>query len=159
IMAGSVLLTGVIALTLTPMMSSKILKSHVAGGNGRLEAWLDRKFDALQSGYMRRLHGTLETKSVVAVFGAIVLVSCVFLYATAPKEPAPLEDEGFIFAISQADPTATLDYVERYTEEMSRIAQGIPEVRDYFLFTGGFGRSARCASSLARAAFVLKPWS
>ncbi|TWT19517.1 efflux RND transporter permease subunit [Luteimonas wenzhouensis] len=158
-LAGSVLLSGVIALTLTPMMSSKILKSHGAGGKGRLEAWLDRKFDALQSGYMRRLHGTLETKSVVAVFGAIVLVSCVFLYATAPKEPAPLEDEGFVFAISQADPTATLDYVERYTEEMSRIAQGIPEVQDYFLFNGGFGGSGGGASPMAMAGFVLKPWS
>ena len=158
-LAGSVLLSGVIALTLSPMMSAKILKPHGAGGKGRLEAWLDRKFDALQTGYMRRLHGTLETKSVVAAFGAIVLVSCVFLYATAPKEPAPLEDEGFIFAISQADPTATLDYVERYTEEMSRIAQGIPEVQDYFLFNGGFGGSGGGASPMAMAGFVLKPWS
>jgi multidrug efflux pump len=158
-LAGSVLLSGVIALTLSPMMSAKILKPHGAGGKGRLEAWLDRKFDALQAGYMRRLHGTLETKSVVAAFGAIVLVSCVFLYATAPKEPAPLEDEGFIFAISQADPTATLDYVERYTDEMSRIAQGIPEVQDYFLFNGGFGGTGGGASPMAMAGFVLKPWS
>ena len=158
-LAGSVLLSGVIALTLTPMMSSKILKAHGEGSKGRLEAWLDARFDALRRGYQRRLHGALETKSVIALFGAIVLVSCVFLYMTAPKEPAPLEDEGFVFAISQADPTATLDYVESYTEEMSAIAQAVPEVQDYFLFNGGFGGSGGGASPMAMAGFVLKPWS
>ena len=158
-LAGSVLLSGVIALTLTPMMSSKILKPHGEGSKGRLEAWLDRRFDKIQDGYQRRLHGALETKAVIAIFGAIVLVSCVFLYMTAPKEPAPLEDEGFVFAISQADPTATLDYVESYTEEMSTIAQAVPEVQDYFLFNGGFGGSGGGASPMAMAGFVLKPWS
>ena len=157
-LAGSVLLSGVIALTLTPMMSSRILKPHGEGSKGRLEAWLDQRFDKIQNGYQRRLHGALETKSVIAIFGGIVLVSCVFLYMTAPKEPAPLEDEGFIFAISQADPTATLDYVESYTEEMSAIAQAIPEVQDYFLFNGGFGGSGGGASPMAMAGFVLKPW-
>jgi len=158
-LAGSVLLSGVIALTLTPMMSSKILKPHGEGSKGRLEAWLDKRFDKIQTGYQRRLHGALETKAIIALFGAIVLVSCVFLYMTAPKEPAPLEDEGFVFAISQADPTATLDYVEGYTEEMSAIAQAVPEVQDYFLFNGGFGGSGGGASPMAMAGFVLKPWS
>ncbi|MBP6797159.1 MAG: efflux RND transporter permease subunit [Luteimonas sp.] len=158
-LAGSVLLSGVIALTLTPMMSAKILKPHSEGGKGRLEAWLDAKFDALHHGYQRRLHGALETKSVIALFGVIVLVSCAFLYMTAPKEQAPLEDEGFIFSIAQADPTATLDYVERYTDEITRIAKGVPEVQDYFLFNGGFGTSGGGASPMAMAGFVLKPWS
>ncbi len=158
-LAGAVLLSGVIALTLTPMMSSRILKPHSEGGKGRLEAWLDDRFERLRHGYQRRLHGALETKSVIALFGAIVLVSCVFLYMTAPKEQAPLEDEGFIFSIAQADPTATLDYVERYTEEVTAIAKGVPEVQDYFLFNGGFGGSGGGASPMAMAGFVLKPWS
>jgi len=157
-LAGAVLLSGVIALTLTPMMCSLILKPHVEGGKGRLEAWLDRRFDWLRQGYQRRLHGALETRAVIATFGAIVLVSCAFLYLTAPKEPAPLEDEGFIFSIANADPYATLDYVERYTEEITSIAKGIPEVQDYFLFNGGFGGSGGGASPMAMAGFVLKPW-
>src|SRR5690606_24676765 len=158
-LAGSVLLSGVIALTLSPMMSSKILKPHEEGGKGRLEAWLDDRFERLRHNYRRRLHGALEPKSVILVFGVIVLVSCVFLYITAPKEPAPLEDEGFIFAIASADPTATLDYVERYTGEIDRIAREIPEIQDYFLFNGGFGTTGGGASPLAMAGFVLKPWS
>lgn len=103
-LAGSVLLSGVIALTLSPMMCAKMLKPHSEGGKGKLEKWLDTRFDKLNAGYQRRLHGTLETKSVVGVFGLLVLVSCVFLYITAPKEPAPLEDEGFIFSVASADP-------------------------------------------------------
>ena len=158
-LAGSVLLSGIIALTLTPMMCSTILKPHAEGGKGKLEAWLDDRFERLRHGYQRRLHGTLDTKAVVAVFGLIALVSCAFLYMGAPKEPAPLEDEGFIFSIGQADPTATLDYVERYTEEITEIAKGVPEVQDYFLFNGGFGGSGGGASPSAMAGFVLKPWS
>jgi multidrug efflux pump len=159
-LAGAVLLSGVIALTLTPMMSSKILKAHDKDHpKGKLETWLDDRFEWLRQGYQRRLHGTLETKSVIAVLGIIVLVSCAFLYMAAPKEPAPVEDEGFIFSIAQADPYATLDYVERYTEEMSAMAKEVPEVQDYFLFNGGFGGSGGGASPMAMAGFVLKPWS
>ncbi len=157
-LAGAVLLSGIIALTLTPMMSAKILKPHEEGGKGRLEAWLDERFDWLRHGYQGKLHGALETKGVIGIFGAIVLVSCVFLYMTSPKEPAPAEDQGFIFSIGSADPYATLDYVERYTEEITEIAKGVPEVENYFLFNGGFG-SGGGASNSAVAGFVLKPWS
>jgi len=159
-LAGAVLLSGVIALTLTPMMSSKLLKAHdPEHPKSGLERWLDEKFETLRLAYQRKLHGALETKSVIAVFGAIVLVSCAFLYMTAPKEPAPLEDEGFIFSIAQADPYATLDYVEKYTQEVNDIAATVPEVQDYFLFNGGFGGSGGGASPMAMAGFVLKPWS
>ncbi|TWI06054.1 multidrug efflux pump [Luteimonas cucumeris] len=158
-LAGAVLLSGIIALTLTPMMCAHILKPHSEGSKGKLESWLDDRFEWLRHGYQRKLHGALETKSVIAAFGLIVLVSCAFLYMTAPKEPAPLEDEGFIFSIGSADPYSTLDYVERYTEEITRIAKGVPEVQDYFLFNGGFGGSGGGASPSAMAGFVLKPWS
>ncbi len=159
-LAGAVLLSGVIALTLTPMMSAKILKAHDPDHpKGKLEQWLDARFDWLRHGYQRKLHGAMETKSVIAAFGLIVLVSCAFLYMSAPKEPAPMEDEGFIFSIGQADPYATLDYVERYTAEITKIAKGVPEVQDYFLFNGGFGGGGGGASPMAMAGFVLKPWS
>src|SRR5688572_25195605 len=157
-LAGSVLLSGVIALTLTPMMCAKILKPHVAGGKGKLEAWLDDRFDWLRHGYQGKLHGALETKGVIAIFGAIVFVSCIFLFLGSPKEPAPAEDQGFIFSIGSADPSSTLDYVERYTEEITQIAKGVPEVENYFLFNGGFGGGGG-ASNSAIAGFVLKPWS
>ncbi|SDQ29083.1 efflux RND transporter permease subunit [Pseudoxanthomonas sp. CF125] len=157
-LAGSVLLSGVIALTLTPMMCAKILKPHSEGGKGKLEKWLDERFEWLRQGYQGKLHGALETKGVIAIFGAIVFVSCIFLFMGSPKEPAPAEDQGFIFSIGSADPSATLDYVERYTEEITKIAKDVPEVENYFLFNGGFG-SGGGASNSAIAGFVLRPWS
>ncbi len=155
-LAGSVLLSGVIALTLSPMMSAKMLKPHSEGGKSRFERWLDTRFDRLRHGYKRRLHSALDTRSVIAVFGAIVFVSCVFLYMQSPKEPAPAEDQGFIFSIAIADPSSTLDYVERYTEEVNAITKQVPEVQNYFLFNGGFDGGG---SNSAIAGFVLKPWS
>jgi multidrug efflux pump len=157
-LAGSVLLSGIIALTLTPMMSARILKPHHEGGKGKLETWLDARFEWLRSGYERKLHGALATRGVIATFGVIVFVSCVFLYMIAPKEPAPAEDEGFVFAIGSADAYTTLDYVERYTEEMTAAAREIPEINDFFLFNGGFGGGGG-ASNSAIAGFVMKPWS
>ncbi len=156
-LAGSVLLSGVIALTLSPMMSAKMLKPHDEGGKSKFEAWLDARFDWLRHGYQRKLHGALDTKGVIAVFGAIVFASCIFLYMQSPKEPAPAEDQGFVFSFGSADPSSTLDYVERYTEEVTEIAKSVPEVENYFLFNGGFGGGG--ASNSAIAGFVLKPWS
>jgi len=157
-LAGSVLLSGIIALTLSPMMCSRLLKPHDGHGRSRLEAWLDTRFERLRASYERRLHGALETRPVIGVFGVLVLVSCVGLYITAPKEPAPLEDEGFIFAIGSADAYTTLDYVEKYTAEMDAMAKSIPEINDFFLFNGGFGGGGG-ASNSAMAGYVLKPWS
>ncbi|WP_297833156.1 efflux RND transporter permease subunit [Thermomonas sp.] len=158
-LAGAVLLSGIIALTLTPMMSSKILRPHAEGQGGKFEAWLDARFEKLHNGYERLLHGALKTRSVIAAFGLIVLTSCVFLYMTAPKEPAPIEDEGFIFGVASADPVATLDYVERYTTEMARLVREVPEVDNFFLFNGGFGGGGGGASPSAMAGFSLKPWT
>ena len=158
-LAGAVLLSGVIALTLTPMMSAKILIAHDPDHpKGKFELWLDNRFDKLHHAYQRRLHGALDTKAVIAVFGLIVLVSCGFLYAGAPKEPAPVEDEGFIFSVASADPVATLDYVERYTAEISKFTARIPEIKETFLINGGMGGGGG-ASPSAMAGFVLKPWS
>ncbi|WP_347247000.1 efflux RND transporter permease subunit [Thermomonas sp.] len=159
-LAGAVLLSGVIALTLTPMMSAKILIAHDPDHpKGKFELWLDNRFDKLHHAYQRRLHGALDTKAVIAVFGLIVLVSCGFLYAGAPKEPAPVEDEGFIFSVASADPVATLDYVERYTAEISKFTARIPEIKETFLINGGMGGGGGGASPSAMAGFVLKPWS
>ncbi len=158
-LAGSVLLSGVIALTLTPMMSSRILVAHDPNHpKGKFESWLDARFDTLHHAYQRRLHSAMDTKAVIAVFGLIVLISCSFLYMGAPKEPAPVEDEGFIFSISSADPVATLDYVERYTGEISKFTRNIPEIKETFLINGGMGGGGG-ASPSAMAGFVLKPWS
>ncbi|WP_457096803.1 efflux RND transporter permease subunit [Lysobacter sp. P5_B9] len=152
-LAGAVLLSGVIALTLTPMMCAKILKAHEHGtGKGKLEMWLDNQFEKLRGSYEHRLHSALSTKAVIAVFGVLVFISCVFLYRGSPQEPAPAEDQGFIFSYSSADPASTLDYVERYSAELTKIGKNTPENENFFLINGGAG------TNTAIAGFVLKPW-
>ena len=84
-LAGAVLLSGVIALTLTPMMCAKMLKPHDRRRQGQARSTgSTRSSKRLRQGYQRRLHGALTTKPVMAVFGLIVLVSCIFLYRGSP---------------------------------------------------------------------------
>ncbi|MBX3726462.1 MAG: efflux RND transporter permease subunit [Xanthomonadales bacterium] len=156
-LAGAVLLSGVIALTLSPMMCAFLLKPHDAG-QGRLAAWLDARFESLRRAYLRRLHGALETKSVIAVFGALILVSTYFLFVTSPSELAPEEDQGFVFFVGESDPYSTLDYLQRYTDEVVVIAEEVPEVENIFQING-FGGGGGGSTNSAIGGFVLKPWS
>jgi multidrug efflux pump len=158
-LAGAVLLSGVIALTLSPMMCAKLLTPASAGGSHKLEAWLDRQFDRLKHGYQRRLHGALNQPLVIALFGVIVLVSCYFLFLTSPRELAPEEDQGAIVAQSEGDPYTTLDYLERYTAQVEKVGLEVPEINNVFLLNGIGGTSSATTTNTAIAFFVLDPWN
>lgn len=155
-LAGAVLLSGVVALTLSPMMASRILLPRDGGGT-RLEVWLERQFERLRKGYQHRLHNALDDRLVILVFGIIVLASCYFLFVTSPRELEPVEDRGFILTISSADAYATLDYVEQYTSQLNDIAERHDEVENFFLLNGVGG--AGNATNSAIAGYVLGPWN
>jgi multidrug efflux pump len=161
-LAGAVLLSGVVALTLSPMMCAKLLRPHDGddGGN-RLERWLDARFENLRRSYRRRLHGSLETPSVLAVFGAIVLVSCGFLFVGSQSELAPEEDQGFVIAQSTSDPYSTIEYLERYTRSYVDLIDEIPELENVFIINGASGGGGGFTESTNSAitGFVLKPWN
>ncbi|SHG20681.1 multidrug efflux pump [Microbulbifer donghaiensis] len=156
-LAGAVLLSGVVALTLSPMMASKILRPHNGGGGTRLENWLERQFERLRKGYRRRLHHALDDRLVILIFGLIVLASCYFLFVTSPRELEPKEDRGFILTISSADAYATLDYLEQFTVQLNDIAERHREVENIFLLNGVGG--AGNATNSAVAGFVLDSWN
>ncbi|KUJ79635.1 multidrug efflux protein [Microbulbifer flavimaris] len=156
-LAGAVLLSGVVALTLSPMMASKILRPHSEDGGSRLERWLGKRFDRLQQGYEHRLHNALDDRFVILVFGLIVITSCYFLFITSPAELEPDEDRGFVLTISSADAYATLDYLELFTRELDGIAERNPEVENIFLLNGVGG--AANATNSAIAGFVLDSWN
>ncbi|MFN4055024.1 MAG: efflux RND transporter permease subunit [Alishewanella aestuarii] len=153
-LAASVILSGVVALTLSPVMCAYILKPHSADGKKEksLEAWLDARFEQLRAAYQRQLHNTLNTMPVVLTFAAIVLVSCYFLFVTSPSELEPAEDQGFVFSILQADSFATLDYLERNTAKLNQLPEQAPEIRNVFIINGMGG------TNTAIAGFVLAPW-
>jgi multidrug efflux pump len=149
--AGAVLISGIIALTLSPMMCSKMLTggAHKKG----FTHFLDVKFEALQRSYERMLHGTLHYLPVVGVFAAIILGSIYFLYGTAQHELAPTEDQGFVLVSAQSKPNSTIDQLELYTNQLNRIFNTIPEADGFFEINGMSGTDE------AFAGLSLKPWS
>ena len=155
-LAGAVLVSGVVALTLSPMMSAKLLKPHSAD-NGGLAGWLDRQFGKLEGWYERKLHGALDTVPVIIVFGAVVLVSCYFLFASAQNELAPQEDQGIVIMAATGAPHATLDQTVFWNQEQIELAQSIDEVDNHFLLNG-LGFTGPAANS-SISGMVLKPWS
>ncbi len=135
-LAGAVLISGVVALTFSPMVSAKVLKP---GGNpGRFEAGVERLFNNLAAGYKRVLHGLLETKSVLIFFGVVVLASNYFMFVTSQNELAPTEDQSIIFFQGSAPRTATYDYLDHYGKRYQAAAESIDEYQATFMILGGF---------------------
>jgi multidrug efflux pump len=157
-LAGSVLISGIIALTLSPMLASRLLKGH-AGGQpaGKLEGWLDARFEGLQSRYQRRLHGALNDRFTLLAFGLIVLVSCYFLFVSSATELEPPEDQGFVFSIMSGDAYLSLDHLERNTMLIDGFGADIPELANTFIING-FGGGATPTMNAAIAGFVMSPW-
>ena len=147
-LAGAVLVSGVVALTLSPMMGSKLLR---AGDTERgFSGWINRKFDGVREAYMRTLAGTLQYRPVVLVLWAIVLLLIVPFYMFSQKELAPKEDQSVVFGIVQAAPNATLDQTKLFTTAINDVYKSFPETQNTFQLTfptGGFG------------GMVTKPWT
>ena len=138
-LAGAVVVSGVVALTLSPMLSGRVLKPH--GEGNRFEAWVERLFSALARRYQASLHGLLESVPVVVGFALIVLVSIYFMFVTTPKELAPTEDQSILFFQARSPQTATLEYNEAYGRQIVAAFETLPEYHESF-FLLGFGRDA-----------------
>jgi multidrug efflux pump len=143
-LAGAVLISGVVALTLSPMMSSRFLKD--AGQPGRFELAVEHFFDGLARVYLRLLHKVLEYPAAIMMFALLVLVSIYFMFTLSNKELAPTEDQSFLFAISTAPQTATLKYNEVYARELIKQFESVPEHEESFLIMG-FGGDANTVFS------------
>jgi multidrug efflux pump len=138
-LAGAVILSGVVALTLSPMMGSRLLR---AGDTERgFAGMINRHFEAVRRFYQRRLEGTLAYRPVVLVLWGIVVALAVPFYLFSQKELAPAEDQGVVFGIVQAAPNATLDQTTLFTERVNDAFESIPETERTFQITfpsGGF---------------------
>ncbi len=155
-LAGAVLISGIVALTLSPMMCSKLLKRE-SGTQNRFEQWLDRAFDSLRHAYQRDLHRLMDDRIGILAFGALVLVSCYFLFLRSPTELAPQEDLGLIFFIGDADPYVSRDYLERYSAEIGQITYNTPEINLNFLFNG-VSLDGSGGTNGIFGGFIFTPW-
>lgn len=147
-LAGAVMVSGVVALTLSPMMGSRLLRP---GDDRRgFAGWVNRRFDTLRNRYMRTLSGTLRFRPVVYVLWVIVALLMVPFYMFSQRELAPAEDQGVVFSILQASPNATIDQTMMFAEQVHDVYRSFPETAGIFQITmpaGGFG------------GMVTKPWS
>ncbi|MBB1605372.1 MULTISPECIES: multidrug efflux RND transporter permease subunit [unclassified Pseudomonas] len=149
-LAGAVIISGVVALTLSPMMCSRLLR-HDENPSG-LSHRLDLLFEGLKRRYQRSLHATLDNRPVVLVFGALVLAIIPLLLVFTHKELAPEEDQGIVFLMANAPQTANLDYLNKYTGEFERIFRTFPEYYSAFQINGYNGVQSGIGGML------LKPW-
>ena len=110
-LAGAVTVSAIIALTLSPMMCSRLLHAHRADKvdwESRVVKFIDARFERLRARYQRMLETSLRYTPVTAVFVVAILVSIVLLYSVSRSELAPQEDQGFVLAQSTFPPDATL---------------------------------------------------
>lgn len=153
-LAGSVIISGIIALTLSPMMSARILKRPQEGTRAASFAErVDRSFTRIADFYGRLLKVVLDMRGAVLAALGMILVTALFIYGRIPSELAPPEDVGFVPAISYAPRYATPEYMQTYLEALDRAVGDRPEVATQFSFTGMAG------SHGAFTGWVLKPWS
>ncbi|ADJ29735.1 efflux RND transporter permease subunit [Nitrosococcus watsonii] len=133
-LAGAVLVSGVVALTLSPMLSSKVLRP--ASEAGRFEQWVERFFTRLAEYYSRFLRYTLDSLPVVMVFAGVMFCSIYFMYVTSHNELAPTEDQSILFFQATAPQTATIDYDEAYSRQIIEIFATFPQYQESFLLLG-----------------------
>ncbi|MDD2047990.1 multidrug efflux RND transporter permease subunit [Pseudomonas putida] len=149
-LAGAVIISGIVALTLSPMMCALLLR-HDANPSG-LAHRLDMLFEGLKVRYQKLLHGTLNTRPVVLVFAVIVLCLIPVFLMFTKSELAPDEDQGVIFMMATAPQPTNLDYLSTYTDEFVDIFKAFPEYYSSFQINGFNGVQSGIGG------FLLKPW-
>jgi multidrug efflux pump len=133
-LAGAVTVSGIIALTLSPMMCSKFFTNNQHGN--AFAHWIDRQFERVHQGYQRVLTALLKTESVLVVMGVLLLLGAVYLFMTSAKELAPTEDQGIVLYSMTGPPNPSSDEMQHYADELHRIAKTEPEYMQMFQITG-----------------------
>lgn len=149
-LAGAVILSGIIALTLSPMMCSIVLSQSVM--KERLVIVVDNFFEKIKNIYEDKLTGTLKYRPVTVVFSIIILVSCYFLAVTSKTELAPQEDQSSLWVMYTAPQYANIDYMDKFSAPINGIFKNIPQMQDYFLINGMGNVNSGIAG------LMLKPW-
>lgn len=155
-LAGAVGISAIVALTLSPMMCSKLLKLHSSNHSTtrihQFTLFIDKQFERLSHNYKIYLNRSLDFLPVTAVFAALIITSIYLLYSTSRTELAPQEDQGLIIGLLTAAPNASLQQTQLYSNMMNKIFMGFKETAHTFQVDG------RGGLNLGIAGMVLKPW-
>jgi len=150
-LASAVVVSGVVALTLSPMMSSWLLKP--SGSEGRMAQMVEHAMERTTSAYGRLLARTLDARPLVLVFAVAILAAIALLFSGAKRELAPQEDQGYFFAQVKAPQYANLAYTERASTQVEHILHTLPEAKSTFFARGTDGENN------AFGGVVLQDWN
>lgn len=151
-LAGAVIVSGVVALTLSPMMSSKLLDARL--GEGRLSRAIEHNMHRLSTGYQRLLDKTLAARMAVLIVGVAMLGAIVVLFSGSQRELAPQEDMGYVFVATKAPQYANIDYLSRFNAEVERTFHTFPEYEWSWFDGGGAG-----GTNAGFGGIILSEWS
>jgi hydrophobe/amphiphile efflux-1 (HAE1) family protein len=129
-LAGAVLVSGIVALTLSPMMCSRVLNDNAH--QGRFAVWLDKRFNQLKIRYRQLLSVCLNNRGAVILFAACILASLPLLFMLSQEELAPDEDSGGVYVTGIAPRYANIEYIDYFLQDVVKIWKGIPEFSHSF---------------------------
>lgn len=151
-LAGAVLFSGFIALTLSPMMCSKFYRTN-ENLNAGFPGVVNRTFTKVTAGYRSALQTTIKLRYLVIVIAILIYASCFLFYNHISKELAPDEDQGALVGITLAPAAANINYTEQHTKQIMKIYDSIPEMETYGVVNGfPYGVNSSIAF------LILKPW-
>ncbi|MCF7983683.1 MAG: efflux RND transporter permease subunit [Thiohalocapsa sp.] len=133
-LAGAVVISGIVALTLSPMISARVLRSDKEAG--RFEHAVEHFFQRLAALYGKALGGWLRYPSVTILVAVAVIGGIYVMYSMTEKELAPTEDQSILFFMGTAPQTATIDYDIRYVQQIQQLFEQFPEYKESFLLAG-----------------------
>jgi len=139
-LAAAVVVSGVVALTLSPVMSSRFVHAH--GKESRLTSLVNRGFDVVSRNYAKLLDGALGMRWAIVAIALVVTAAAWPLYVYSRQELAPVEDQSHISLFFEASPDSTLEATDRDTKEVVQAISAFPETRFMWSLTaawGGFG--------------------
>lgn len=150
-LAGAVVLSGFIAVTITPMMSARMLK---AGNHSRFAQAVDRTFERIANRYERLVAGSLKYRPVTLLIVVALVGVTGFMFFKTSNELAPEEDQGALFALVTAPRYATTEYTTLYTDQIRDLTKDLPELKTSFSIVGMGG-----ATNSGFSVWVLKDWA
>ncbi|MQA40931.1 efflux RND transporter permease subunit [Rugamonas aquatica] len=133
-LAGAVAVSGIVALTLSPMMCGHFFDPKQ--DEGRFVKAIDKVFEKVHNGYLRLLHSLLNTWPVLIVMGLILSVLLGLMFKMSQSELAPEEDQGIVLSQVVGAPTATSDQMQAYAKQIFDISHSLPEYEQMFQITG-----------------------
>lgn len=148
-LSGAVIISGVVALTLSPVMASRLLKPG-ATEHG-LTRLINNVFEALKRAYSRVLDATLKVRPAIYVLWLLLSLAMIPMFMFSNDELAPTEDQGFIMGIFSSSANATIEQAQSYAEEVNKVFMSVPEASHTFQITTAGGGTAF-------GGVALKPW-